>query len=384
MRHRYWFGSLLIFLGLSVHCDSKEHLRVCGELDPLTRRAFAHHHIATHRAGAVTFIKLNNKDKLVEVLSEILYSYQIERDTILNNIESVDKPLRRRRIVRFADDGTIASVDFVSFDKVDQEFRWVYDPAHPSAGKHGVKKGYVPMPNIRLESERRLLERVDRRLSFVRLLLQRLDPELLVPEKVNLKKADGGLSGLLEDFEELTYYHEDVDPVGWEVGPEPPLDPQFDLKPQKGGSKTCPPVKQSTVVGSGQASVAFALNALSGATLSDLDIDRVYGFKLLDALRTESHSCGYHWKDAGNVSEETKGLIQEKVSLGLPVIVALNGSEFSQNGNGTIVAIVDLQEDTVTYADPRDGTLRKTQWDQMVKAPSHPDGNFLFVPEPLD
>jgi hypothetical protein len=30
--------------------------------------------------------------------------------------------------------------------------------------------------------------------------------------------------------------------------------------------------------------------------------------------------------------------------------------------------------------DPNGGRTRTTRWENMVGAPSHPDGNFVFVP----
>lgn len=155
-----------------------------------------------------------------------------------------------------------------------------------------------------------------------------------------------------------------------------------------GPGATVKPMAQSNGVSCGQTSVAMCLNSLTGGSLTDMDIDSHYGFQLLDALKTESRPAGYDWRDAGNITADSWSFIDRKVNQEkLPVIVALNGPEFSPSGRGHIVTIVKTEGDTVTYADPADGTMKTTSKQNMVNAPSHPDGNFLFVadktaPEP--
>lgn len=150
------------------------------------------------------------------------------------------------------------------------------------------------------------------------------------------------------------------------------------------------PLGQTNNVSCGQTSVAMCLNSLvPGADLTDMDIDQKYGFHLLNALKNESREVGYDWNDAGNITNDSWSFIDKKVNQeGLPVIVALNGPEFSPSGRGHIVTITKTTADTVTYADPADGTIKTTRKENMVNAPSHPDGNFLFVaeriaPEPI-
>ena len=73
-------------------------------------------------------------------------------------------------------------------------------------------------------------------------------------------------------------------------------------------------------------------------------------------------------------------MIDKKVNQeGLPVMIALNGPEFSASGRGHIVTITKTEGDKVTYADPADGTMKTTTKYAMETAPSHPDGNFVFV-----
>lgn len=150
------------------------------------------------------------------------------------------------------------------------------------------------------------------------------------------------------------------------------------------------PLAQSNGVSCGQTSVAMCLNSLTGGNLTDMDIDSNYGFQLLEALKNESRPAGYDWSDAGNISADSWSMIDRKVNQEkLPVIVALNGPEFSPSGRGHIVTIVKTDGDSVTYADPADGKIKTTKKSNMNNAPSHPDGNFLFVagkvaPDPIN
>lgn len=145
------------------------------------------------------------------------------------------------------------------------------------------------------------------------------------------------------------------------------------------------PLGQSNSVSCGQTSVAMCLNTITGQNLNDMDIDQNYGFGLLNALKTESRPSGVDWSDAGNISAKSWDLIDKKVNQeGLPVMVALNGYEFSKSGRGHIVTITKTEGDKVTYADPADGTIKTTTKYNMQNAPSHPDGNFVFVANRID
>jgi hypothetical protein len=139
------------------------------------------------------------------------------------------------------------------------------------------------------------------------------------------------------------------------------------------------PFAQSNGISCGQTSVAMAVNSLTGKSLTDMDIDQKYGFGLLNALNAETQSAGVNWKDGGTISSSAWSLIEQKVNQEkLPVIVGLNGPEFSPSGRGHIVTITRVEGDTVTYADPASGTTKTTTRDKMNNAPSHPDGNFIF------
>lgn len=152
------------------------------------------------------------------------------------------------------------------------------------------------------------------------------------------------------------------------IGTKPPANPTGVTAQAQNNSVSC-----------GQTSVAMCINALTGQNLKDYDIDNKYGFQLMDALNGECKSVGVNWSDAGNISADKWPLIEQKVMQeGTPVIVALNGPEFSVSGRGHIVTIVKVEGDKVTFADPATGTTRTTTKQAMNSAPSHPDGNFVF------
>ncbi len=147
----------------------------------------------------------------------------------------------------------------------------------------------------------------------------------------------------------------------------------------RSGNMNLQPLAQNNGVSCGQTSVAMAVNSLTGKHLTDNDINAKYGFELLNGLNAESAEAGYEWKDGGNLNASSWELIDHKVNQEkTPVIVALNGPEFSPSGRGHIVTIVKTEGDQVTFADPATGTLRTTTKEAMNTAPSHPDGNFVF------
>jgi predicted double-glycine peptidase len=139
------------------------------------------------------------------------------------------------------------------------------------------------------------------------------------------------------------------------------------------------PLAQNNGISCGQTSVAMCVNAVTGKNMIDADINSKYGFSLLDALNSESSPHGVAWRDAGNMQPSQWSLIDHKVNQEkTPVIVALNGPEFSPSGRGHIVTIVKTEGDNVTIADPATGQLRTTTKQAMNDAPPHPDGNFIF------
>lgn len=144
------------------------------------------------------------------------------------------------------------------------------------------------------------------------------------------------------------------------------------------------PLHQSNSVSCGQASVAMAVNALTGKSLSDRDVNRKYGFSLLHALRSESGQSGFHWRDAGNFSRSKWSTLERKLNREkTPVLIGLSGPRFSPSGRGHIVTLLSVQGDRVQYADPADGKIKFTTRRAIESAPPHPDGKFLFVADRL-
>lgn len=164
----------------------------------------------------------------------------------------------------------------------------------------------------------------------------------------------------------------------------PTFDPSI-FGQARDGSLNVVPLAQNTGDSCGQTSVAMAINALTGQKLNDNDINARYGYELLNALKSECSSVGYTWKDGGEINQNCWELIDHKVNQEkTPVIVALNGPEFSASGRGHIVTIIKTDGDKVTFADPATGTVRTTTKQNMNSAPSHPQGNFIFFAEKLD
>ena len=140
------------------------------------------------------------------------------------------------------------------------------------------------------------------------------------------------------------------------------------------------PLFQSNSISCGQTSVAMAINAIKGSQLKDTTISYRYGFSLLGALNAESRVAGVQWKDAGRPSPSKWPQIEKAVRQGLPVIVGLNGREFSPSGRGHIVTIVGVDGNKVEFADPAHGNIRQTTKDAIDRAPSYPQGSFIFLP----
>jgi hypothetical protein len=171
--------------------------------------------------------------------------------------------------------------------------------------------------------------------------------------------------------------------------PAPPLDngnagwggekPKEDTGGAKGGANVKPQV-QSNGVSCGQASVAMAVNSLTGKNLTDRDISRKHGFSLLSALNQESRGSGYKWADSGNFDRSKWPLLEKKLNEEkTPVLIGLNGPQFSPSGRGHIVTLMSIDGDKVRYADPADGKIKVTTRQAIESAKSHPDGKFLFT-----
>ena len=187
-------------------------------------------------------------------------------------------------------------------------------------------------------------------------------------------------AGLLAQFHSVYQQtHEPVLPLVETRAPQP----QFDVRPA--GRLEVTPIAQRASHSSGQASVAGAINFLTGKNLDDDDINDKYGYELLRALREECAPAGMNWVDGGEIGPAKWELLERKIlSEHTPVVLALNGPEFSVNGRGHIVLLCGLDGDKVTFADPATGTIRTTTRQNINHAPQHPDGNFIFYAERME
>ncbi|HPZ08795.1 MAG TPA: hypothetical protein PL110_11815 [Candidatus Eremiobacteraeota bacterium] len=204
------------------------------------------------------------------------------------------------------------------------------------------------------------------------------------PEVREIKKEQSfqeALSGL-QNQSAMRVDYPQFSPMAGAMAPAFSLQNNYYLNNSPGPVNSLKPLAQSNSVSCGQTSVAMAVNSLTGKNLTDMDINGKYGFQLLNALNSETASQGIKWRDGGNISPYSWGLIEQKVNMEkTPVIVALNGPEFSPSGRGHIVTIVKIQGDTVSYADPATGEIKTTTKKAMETAPTHPDGNFIFFAE---
>jgi hypothetical protein len=138
---------------------------------------------------------------------------------------------------------------------------------------------------------------------------------------------------------------------------------------------------QAGPVACGQVSAAMAINAITGKNFTEGDFVGKYGFGLLNGLNSEVANNGVQYVDQGNVAPNKWGMVEKAVNeLGLPVMFAANGPNFSPSGRGHIMLMTKVDGDKVTIADPAGGVKRTVSKAAIENAPSHPDGNFLFIP----
>jgi len=350
----------------------KTTLKIVGELGPEMKIALAYQGIEFEERGALTVIETNRREDLIRLLATLLADEQKRLDVISNNIANAETtrtadgtPYLRKEVV-CGPDGFIHSVR-----EVEGEFNWVYQPGHPDAMKEGPRAGYVAKPNVVLLREQTDFANHKKATQALEEALRRLEPDLIVCLPCLAPKAPV------------------IGPVGFRsLHTAAPLVGNPKKKALSMGEalvvaaenlRASQVVVQSNSAASGQACVAMAVNRLTFGQLQDRDIDRLYGFCLLEALKKETR--GYSWRDAGDINADSRQALTPILEQGLPVILALNGSfDPSGRNRGHIVLLESTDGDEVTYVDPWDGTRKKTTWDALAEAPAHPDGNFLFVP----
>lgn len=153
-----------------------------------------------------------------------------------------------------------------------------------------------------------------------------------------------------------------------------PVQPKKARKPKTLGVR---PEKQPDRSACGQTSVAMTLRYLTGKPWTASQVASRYGYGLKTALQQETSSLGLTWKDR-NFSPRLWGTIEEKLKLGRPVIMGLNGPDFSPSGRGHIITLTGIQGDTVSFVDPASGKQRQLPRSAFEKAPGHPQGKFVF------
>ena len=374
MKRTLWAVGFVLFV-YAVWGRPTPTLKVVGELGPEMRTALRSKEIPFEDRGTLVVIKADHRDELVEVLASLLADERKRMDVISNNIanskttKTVDGTPYRRQLVKCGPDGFIYAV---VEDK--SAFNWVYDPAHPDAMKEGANAGYVAMPNVNPARELAEFEIHQQTAEALIEALRRLDPDLIIC------MAEGLPEPRIPEpaFSRPVYQAPDAS-VEKAVSFEGLL---WRLSKDLEANKI---VVQTNSVSCGQACVAMACNRLLGTKLNDRDIDRLYGFQLLQALKRECRDFGYNWRDAGNINADSREFLTPLLDAGLPVILALNGS-FDPGGHnrGHIVLLESSSGEKVTYVDPWDGQSKTTTWTALCEAPSHPDGNFLFVPERME
>lgn len=350
---------LLLGVGSQALLNQTRSINIAGDLGEVTQTVFTNRGITVSEEKGKTVLLISDDEAALDASLEAFYICLEKRKVILHNLANErttmtpeGTPFRRQTLRIEADNSLLVTSE-------SDDFNWVYDPSHPSALKEGPKAGYVAYPNINPELEKATLRSVEAESELLRELIHRLDPDVLISEEPTFNSFEAPRAApavLPRTFDSL-------------------LIECRTRRPQR-----VIPLTQSNSVSNGQTSVAMSINALMGSRLTDRDIDRKYGFCLLDALTTESRLAGYRWHDAGDIGPENEALIKAKLDQGLPVILALNGLPFSANGRGTIVTLVSYCQDSFSYADPVEGNFKLTDWQSLISAPRHPDGNFVFVP----
>lgn len=127
----------------------------------------------------------------------------------------------------------------------------------------------------------------------------------------------------------------------------------------------------------GQTCVAMVVTAFGGKVVDDYWVDGNYGFGLLNCLNNNTGDL--NWGDAGDFKPAMWNDIYASLKNGHPVIIGLNGPEFSPSGYGHILLIVAMDGDKVTLADPNGGYWRVETKKTIESCPPHTEGKFVFM-----
>ena len=341
-------------------------LVVVGQLGESSVQALRYEEIEFQHETGLTKISSKDPEALLRALSRADQGLASAKRVVWNNLRNqhVTKSIMgepyRRQFSQFRPDGTFRGVVEDPGD-----YNWVYDPSHPDAMRDGPKAGYVAKPAINPAEEHATLAEIASQRKVLQDLIRQISPDAV--------------------FSSVAPY-EPWNPVEMEyTGPHidqllsmnlDPLDPGLPFSASWG-------VEQTDAISSGQASVACALNWLSGqSTYTVASIESKYGFGLMNALKAESLSLNVDWRDAGNFSNEIWPEIEQTLQLHRPVLLAFAGAAPDER-SGKIVVLIGSDGDTLRYFDPSNGEIVKIHRQALIDAPSHPDGNFVFLPSKL-
>lgn len=392
--------SLILFLFVVVVSAATlrpTRITVVGELPESTKLSLESEGIACQSDGNMTVLEIWDQEAAVRALARSYVALTRHKYVFENNIanchttKSADGTPYRRLFQTLNEDGSAGAIEEDSGD-----FNWVYDPVNPDAVQDGVHKGYLAVPNINLIQEHCGWTQADSSQRMVREMLGQLEPGLV------FSNQDSGLDPTARDRVDkfCEEQRRSIDPTPWGMYhslPDPrPMSTipsgaaanralqrlnELTLQSLPTNDRLFDPswcVAQKSDIMSGVASVACALNWLNGKkAYTGQKIEEKYGFALLYALKSESASLDFDWCDHGNLSKDNWPLIVEALSRNLPVVVALGDQA---DGRGRVILLVKTYADDVVYANPATGELAYTTRQALLAAPSHPDGNFVFIP----
>lgn len=351
-------------------------IQICGDLGDHAEGALRAAGVGLSEDGALLTLEIANREAAVGALCTVHETLDTAKHVLESNIANAGTTMTadglpyRRQYLRISTAGEALGVEHDGSD-----FRWVYDPQHPQAVKEGEKTGYLAMPNVDVQWERASLALLDCQQMAIRMVLQRLDPDLLIsPLRSNRWSPAPGDAGAtaraltrsdashLSATDKLNLMTLQLIPPP-EMGEDPvAFDPRW-----AAGSASLTQI--------GQAAVASSLNWLFREPRFQANtIDARHGFELLSALKQESRVLGLDWCDAGNLNAELWPALEHHLAAGRPAILALGDDSWGQ-----IVMLTKIEGDLVTYLDPSTSRERTTDRTSLLHAPQHPDGNFVFL-----
>lgn len=363
---------LLLLLAISAATFQPTRITVVGDLGEVPRSALTAAGVACHQEeGSLTLeIWEWQRPAAVTALARAYNAMGLAKRVVESNManrdvtRTADGTPYRRRFMSFTPEGGAGEIL-----QDDTDFNWVYSPGHPDALVEGCHAGYVAKPNINVLQEQMSWRNFDQSQHAVRQVMEKLDPAVVFSQTPACprQEATGSLAG--------------PNPVPYLKSVPPTVLAGLDPRGREGFRSTWQ-VPADNPLHSGQASVACALNWLSGERrFLAGDIDSNYGFALLDALKSESAPMALDWRDAGNLTWESWPAIERTLAQSLPVLVAYRDPHNPDTRrNDRVVMLVRLEGDKVIYADSDTGRLACIDRQTLTNAPAHPDGNFVFLP----